>query len=203
MSLCAIMRHMATRKNIKWDEQPLGIETDCAIAERLGVSSVAVKIARDRRGVAPAPRRMQRKPKAHKKPGSKVKPANSKWRGIWWDDEARLGKMTDCALAKELGVLPRTVYAARTVRGIPRFCQECITGSGGHSCKTEERVCACGRTFTASSKGGPLRRKYCSTACTSAANKDGADDVPLKESAVVLAAMRRLIKKTTRRSDHE
>jgi hypothetical protein len=90
-------RRPPAASRIEWDRQPLGIETDGAIAKRLGVTASAVLGARRRRGIPPA-----------------VPQGNPR---VDWNNEL-LGIETDYALARRLGVTETAVSKARKRRGI-------------------------------------------------------------------------------------
>lgn len=90
---------MTKRREIDWDSQPYGVETDTEIARRLGVSRSRVMNRRGDRGLPAAPH-----PHAPK--------------GIDWDKQP-LGELPDRELAERLGVTPAAVYHQRTRRGIP------------------------------------------------------------------------------------
>ena len=80
---------------IDWDAQPLGKETDRAIAARVGVTYQAVSLQRKKRGI----------------------PAYG-LNGINWDEQP-LGEMYDRDLAEILGVSTTSVCSQRNQRGIP------------------------------------------------------------------------------------
>lgn len=84
---------MSAPRGIDWDTQPLGEESDVAIAERLGCHSDAVRQARTRRGIPP-------------------------FRRVDWSLEL-LGVDTDREIAERLGLSISAVKSARRRRGIP------------------------------------------------------------------------------------
>lgn len=158
------------RRRINWDAEPLGVEGDKAIADRLGVTPQAVYYARRTRGIAsPAP--PQRPPldasriadelgtesdriiaERHNLSRQQVSHARRK-RGIPgarlnWDLIApELGTAPDIVIARKYGVDNKVVAAARWARGIPKW--------------QEERTCPCGEPFTAFHG----RQKFCSNRC--------------------------------------
>jgi len=90
---------------IRWDDQPLGQLPDTELAERLGVSGVAVGKARRRRGIP-----------AYSPTGHPLSPRGQGQRaGVVWDDQP-LGLVPDKELARRLGVDPSSVRSARMVR---------------------------------------------------------------------------------------
>lgn len=95
------MNAAGKKVGIDWDFEMLGIESDAAIARRLGVSFTTVHKARCRRGIPAAPFEEQR-PNAVK-----------------WDEELELGLVPDTEIAERHGVHRNAVHAARKHRGIP------------------------------------------------------------------------------------
>lgn len=90
---------------VDWEKETrLGKMTDSALARDLGVTSNAVRQARIARKIPYTADSF-----AYKF-GSK---------GIDWDNESRLGKVSDGVLAAEYGVNPSAVHQARQARGIP------------------------------------------------------------------------------------
>lgn len=164
--------HTAPR-NIDWDAQPLGMESDTALARRIGVSSTAVARARKARGIQGTDGRNWRKPMLF--------------------DHPLLGTMADAELAQRLGVNKKTVQAARHRRGIAPFgtkdwpvvdwskvpldsrCSDKeladALGVDSKTVWTERRrrgvsrehqiTCPCGVTFTSTN----VRQVWCSESC--------------------------------------
>jgi len=91
--------------NIDWDKQPLGQVSDAVLARRLGCSPFNVAQVRRRRGIT-AYRFLHGDPRRRKV---------SEWSAV------PLGTRTDVDIARELGVSPCTVRAARGRLGIPPF----------------------------------------------------------------------------------
>jgi transcriptional regulator with XRE-family HTH domain len=85
------------RRPIDWNAQPLGRQSDCEIARRLGVSYTAVWLARQERGIPPFVRHP-----------------------IEWDAQP-LGEIPDPELAARLGVTVAFVQEQRSRRGIPSW----------------------------------------------------------------------------------
>ena len=83
---------MAAAKNINWDEEPLGLQPDPVIAERLGVNVSSVYLARKKRNI-----------KKYDK-----------------YDFVDLGVDTDTFIAKKLGITIAAVGIARKFRNIER-----------------------------------------------------------------------------------
>lgn len=103
------------KSRIDWDaETRLGKVGDAELAAILGVTPNSVRMARVARGIAYAPDRT----------GNRHGP-----KSIDWDNEHRLGKMTDKALAEILGVNPSAVHQARHKRRIAAFVPR--PGDGG------------------------------------------------------------------------
>lgn len=92
----------STARGIDWDAQPLGVEPDPVIAERLGVSRQSVYMARRARGI-PA-----------------VNGPSAPRAGIDWDAQP-LGVEPDPVIAERLGVHESSVGEARRRRGIPAY----------------------------------------------------------------------------------
>lgn len=91
---------MSANHGIDWDAQPLGAESDTAIAERIGVCSSVVGGARRRRRI-PACRASRRLVRV-----------------VDWDAQP-LGRVHDRTLARMLGVDRASVRSARLHRHIP------------------------------------------------------------------------------------
>lgn len=103
------------KSRIDWDaETRLGKMGDAELAKVLGVTPNSVRMARVARGIAYEPDRT----------GNRQGP-----KSIDWDNEPRLGKMTDKALAEILGVNPSAVHQARAKRGIPAHVPRPGTGA--------------------------------------------------------------------------
>lgn len=88
------------KKGVEWDAMPLGKESDTEIARSLGVSAVAVRHARKKKGI------------------EAVGP-NAGYKIDW--DAQPLGNVADSIIAKSLGVSKHVVFCARTKRGIPNY----------------------------------------------------------------------------------
>jgi len=100
-------------KWIQWDKQPLGQMTDAQLAKQIGVTPIAVFLARRKRDI-PAFTRQQ---SSGKSSGRGIQ------KGIQWDKQP-LGQMSDPRLAKQLGVTHKAVCQARRVRNIPSFTEQ-------------------------------------------------------------------------------
>lgn len=83
-----------------WTCEPLGVETDAAIARRIGCPTVTVLQARKRRGIPPA------------------HPRGRTWTTI---EDARLGVMPDAELAEFMGIDVRTVARRRIALKIESY----------------------------------------------------------------------------------
>lgn len=117
---------------IDWNSQPLGQIKDTHLAKRLGVSDVAVGKQRRKRGILVC--------------GSSRMLGNCRVQGqhagINWDEQP-LGKVSDKALARKLGVDPSSVRSARSVRKKRRAhghkCPVCFDVFECHDgCKVDE-----------------------------------------------------------------
>lgn len=97
---------MANAQIVDWSTIPLGQKPDAEIAREYGLNASSVGGARRRLGIPPF---------------VGTKKHSGKPKNIDWDNEDRLGKMTDVALARELGVDHTSVWKARHRRGIPSF----------------------------------------------------------------------------------
>lgn len=91
-------RGIGRHAGVAWDAEPLGRESDAAIARRVGVAARSVWAARQRRGI-PAPPRAPRRP------------------DVPWD-RLPLGQVADVALARQYGVSHQAVRARRVRAGI-------------------------------------------------------------------------------------
>lgn len=88
------------RYGVKWDEQPLGVESDAAIARRIGCRTTTVQHARTLRGIPCAP-------------GPTVA-------FVDWDTwDYLLGWLSDRDIGRRLGCTRQSVSEVRTARGIP------------------------------------------------------------------------------------
>lgn len=94
-------REKVRKPDIDWDGQPLGVQSDRAIARHMNTPIGSVRRARVARGIEPAP---------HARKFTK--------KGIDWDKQP-LGKQTDTVIAAGLGCDPNSVRSARRRRGIP------------------------------------------------------------------------------------
>lgn len=90
--------------------QPLGVKTDAAIAESLGICKEVVQRERMRLGIAPPPWAESFATGAYK---SRNRPDGTAW------NDLPLGVVPDRELAEQLGISISSVVAARKRRGIP------------------------------------------------------------------------------------
>lgn len=100
-----------TIHRMDWTNVPLGLEPDADLARRLGIPRNWVTMARNRRGIPMYGSDQPARP-------SRLAPARDP--GIDWDAEP-LGKETDYAIGKRLGVPTYRVAHQRYKRGIPPF----------------------------------------------------------------------------------
>ena len=171
---------IAPRLGIDWSSQPLGQDTDCAIARDLGCSPTTVQGARRLRGIPVYKRStVDKAGLAHllgvetdlalaRRVGVREGAVRAvrKARGIpsasaprvRWDDVPDLGVEWDASLARRLGVTPAAVFLARRRRGIPT--------------PKRQAVCPCGQTYTQRRE----MARWCSTECGQGAawaNREG------------------------------
>lgn len=156
------------RREIDWDEQPLGKMSDGKIASLLGVTPQAVRYARKRRGIPPAkPQRGRCDPASFvdqlgKKSDREVaerfgltvgqvsharRRLGIRPRRIDWNEVPELGTVPDIVVARKYGVDNKVVAKARWMRAISKW--------------QEGRLCPCGENFVAFH----MRQRYCSHRC--------------------------------------
>lgn len=158
----------ATRKRIDWDRQPLGVESDNAIARRLGCTPQAASYARRKRGIAAVSSRCQPCDPSvfaaeldgsshdheiaarHGLKAPQVSYARRKLglpsgRLNW--DHITVGNEPDIVIARRYGVDNKVVAQARWRRGIGKW--------------QERRTCQCGKLFTAFKR----EQRYCDYHC--------------------------------------